>query len=136
MFDVGERVDVERGQVFLDRPVELVEHVVHAFGFDNPADTGVVYGVLAPWLVLAEQRGLNVECRPMFLESGLRGALHATIHIRPLAVLGTLLAYTATLPGLLRSRLPRSQQLVAVMAYVSVFLSGRLQSDARYLAAG
>ena len=51
-------------------------------------------------------------------------------------LLGTLLAYTATLPGLLRSRLPRSQQLVALMAYVSVFLSGRLQSDARYLAAG
>ncbi len=51
-------------------------------------------------------------------------------------LLGTLLAYTATLPGLLRSRLPRSQQLVALMAYVSVFISGRLQSDARYLAAG
>lgn len=51
-------------------------------------------------------------------------------------LLGTLLAYTAMLPGLLRSRLPRSQQLVALMAYVSVFVSGRLQSDARYLAAG
>jgi mannosyltransferase PIG-V len=56
----------------------------------------------------------------------------------PLAMLllGTLLAYTAMLPGLLRSKLPRSQQLVAVMAFVSVFLSGRIQSDARYLAAG
>jgi hypothetical protein len=69
-----------------------------AFGFDNPADTGVVYGVLAPWLVLAERRGLNVECRPMFLESGLRGALRATIHLRPLAVLGTLLAFLMSRP--------------------------------------
>src|SRR4051794_27674414 len=51
-------------------------------------------------------------------------------------LLGTLLFYTAMLPGLLRSRLPRSQQLVALMSYVSVFVSGRLQSDARYLAAG
>ena len=53
-----------------------------------------------------------------------------------LLLLGTLLAYTAMLPGLLRSKLPRSQQLVALMAYVSVFLSGRIQSDARYIAAG
>jgi hypothetical protein len=83
------------------RRVTLDDLRLHtAFGFDNPADTGVVYGVLAPWLVLAEQRGLNVECRPMFLESGLRGALHATIHIRPLAVLGTLLAFVLSRPVL------------------------------------
>ena len=69
-----------------------------AFGFDNPADTGVVYGILAPWLVLAEQRGWSVECRPMFLESGLRGALRATLHVRPLAVLGTLLAFLLSRP--------------------------------------
>ena len=30
---VVESVDVERGQVFLDRPVEPVEHIVHALGF-------------------------------------------------------------------------------------------------------
>ena len=69
-----------------------------AFGFDNPADTGVVYGVLAPWFVLAEQRGLDVECRPMFLESGLQGALRATIYVRPLAVLGTVLAFLLSRP--------------------------------------
>ena len=51
-------------------------------------------------------------------------------------LLGTLLAYTAMLPGLLRSRLPRAEKLVALLAFVSVFLAGRLQSDARYLAVG
>jgi hypothetical protein len=48
----------------------------------------------------------------------------------------TLLAYTATLPGLWRSRIPRPEVLVAIVAFASVFVSGRLQSDARYLAAG
>lgn len=51
-------------------------------------------------------------------------------------LLATLLAYTATLPGIWRSKLPRPEVLLALMAFVSVFLSGRLQSDARYLAAG
>ena len=85
----------------------LVRHVTleelrlkAAFGFDSPADTGVVYGVLAPLLVLAERRGVNVECHPMFLESGVRGALRATIHVRPLAVAGALLAFVLSRPVL------------------------------------
>jgi hypothetical protein len=51
-------------------------------------------------------------------------------------LLVTLLAYTAMLPGLWRSKLPRAEVAWAFATYVSVFLSGRLQSDARYLAAG
>ena len=56
----------------------------------------------------------------------------------PLVVLlvVVLLGYTATLPGLWKSRLPRPEVLVALVAFGSVFLSGRLQSDARYLAVG
>jgi len=75
-----------------------------AFGFDSPADTGIVYGVVAPIVVLAEQRGLNVECRPMFLESGLQGALRATIHVRPLAVVGALLSFLLSRPVLRAAR--------------------------------
>ena len=85
---------VRRLSSALVRHVRLEElRLKTAFGFDSPADTGVVYGVLAPLLVLAERRGVNVECRPMFLESGLRGALRATIHVRPLAVAGALLTF-------------------------------------------
>jgi hypothetical protein len=69
-----------------------------AFGFDNPADTGIVYGVLSPLVVLAGQRGLNVECRPMFLESGLQGALRARIHVRPIAVAGPLFTFLLSRP--------------------------------------
>jgi Mannosyltransferase (PIG-V) len=49
-------------------------------------------------------------------------------------MIGILLAYTATLPGLVRSKLPRPEVALALVAFATVFLSGRLQSDARYLA--
>ena len=91
--------EVARLSLAMVRHVRLQEFRLQtAFGFDNPADTGVVFGVLAPLVVLAERRGLPVECRPMFLESGLRGALRATISVRPLAVLGALLAFLLSRP--------------------------------------
>ena len=71
-----------------------------AFGFDDPADTGMVYGCLSPFLVMADARGLRVECRPMFLEFGLRGVLRATVAVRPLAVIGTLVGFVLSRPAL------------------------------------
>ncbi len=68
------------------------------FGLENPADTGVVYGCLSPVLVMAEVRGLNIRCRPMFLESGVRGAFRATIRIRPLLVVGPIVAFLVSPP--------------------------------------
>ena len=69
-----------------------------AFGFDNPAETGIVYGLLSPLLMLATARGLNLECRPMFEEAGLRGAISATVHVRPLSVAGALGAFLVSPP--------------------------------------
>ena len=81
------------------RQAKLEEFRVRtAFGFDNPADTGIVYGLLSPLLMLATTRGLNLECRPMFEESGLRGAISATVHVRPLAVAGSLVAFLVSPP--------------------------------------
>jgi len=68
------------------------------FGFENPAETGFVYGCLSPVLVMADLQGLNVRCRPMFLESGLRGALRATIRVRPLVVVGPMVAFLVSPP--------------------------------------
>ena len=68
------------------------------FGFENPADTGFVYGCLSPVLVLADVRGLNIRCRPMFLESGVRGAFRATIRVRPLLVVGPIVAFLVSPP--------------------------------------
>jgi hypothetical protein len=68
------------------------------FGFENPADTGFVYGCLSPVLVMADVRGLNIRCRPMFLESGVRGAFRATIRVRPLLVVGPIVAFLVSPP--------------------------------------
>jgi hypothetical protein len=72
------------------------------FGFENPADTGFVYGCLSPVLVMADLRGLNIRCRPMFLESGVRGALRATIRVRPLLLVGPMVAFLAS-PSVFRA---------------------------------
>jgi hypothetical protein len=68
------------------------------FGFENPADTGFVYGCLSPVLVMAHVRGLNIHCHPMFLESGVRGAFRATIRVRPLLVVGPIVAFLVSPP--------------------------------------
>jgi hypothetical protein len=68
------------------------------FGFENPADTGFVFGCLSPVLVLAEVRGLNIRCRPMFLEAGVRGAFRATIRVRPLLIVGPMVAFLVSPP--------------------------------------
>ena len=73
-----------------------------AFGFDNPADTGIVYGLLSPLLMFATARGLNLECRPMFEESGLRGAASGTVQVRPLSVVGALATFVLS-PSVIRA---------------------------------
>jgi hypothetical protein len=74
------------------------------FGFENPADTGFVYGCLSPVLVVADVRGLDIRCRPMFLESGVRGAFRATIRVRPLFVVGPIVAFLVSPPVLRAAR--------------------------------
>jgi hypothetical protein len=71
-----------------------------AFGCENPADTGFVYGCLSPALVLADAYGLDVHCTPLFWESGVRGTLGATLRVRPLALLGTIVAFLVSPPVL------------------------------------
>ena len=74
------------------------------FGFENPADTGFVYGCLSPVLVMAEVRGLDIRCRPMFLEPGVRGAFRATIRVRPLLVVGPIVAFLVSPPAFRAAR--------------------------------
>ncbi|HXW06708.1 MAG TPA: DUF2953 domain-containing protein [Vicinamibacterales bacterium] len=96
---------VQRLALSLLRRARLEEFRLHmAFGFDNPADTGIVYGFLSPLLVLAEMRGLDVECRPMFPEAGLRGVFNATVSVRPLSVVGALVAFVLSPPVMRAAR--------------------------------
>jgi hypothetical protein len=79
--------------------VRFEEFRLHTtFGLENPADTGIVYGFLTPLLVVAKTRGLNVDCRPMFLDSGWNGTVSATIHIRPVSVLAALVVFLVSPP--------------------------------------
>ena len=88
LHQVGRLLAAALRQVTLER-----FHLEMMFGFENPADTGFVYGCLSPVLVMAEVRGLDVQCRPMFLEPGVRGVFQATIRVRPLrVVMGTIVA--------------------------------------------
>jgi hypothetical protein len=73
-------------------------HFSAAFGFEDPADTGFVYGCLSPVFVLAATRGLDIRCMPMFLEPGVRGVVGATIRTRPLSVLSTIIAFFVSPP--------------------------------------
>jgi hypothetical protein len=91
---VGRLLAAARRQVTLER-----FHLEMMFGFENPADTGIVFGCLSPLLVMADVRGLDVHCRPMFLEPGVRGVFQATIRVRPLAVIGTVVAFLLSPPA-------------------------------------
>jgi len=74
-------------------------HVAGRFGLEDPADTGFVYGCLSPLVVLAGTEGLNVHCGPMFEEAGVKGVIGATVRVRPLAVLGTIVAFLVSPPA-------------------------------------
>ena len=101
-----------RTEGFVWRIVRLVKdlgqrvsyHDVHAhvdFGLDDPADTGRLYGALAPFLVAATTRGFDVRCRPDFEGSGLRGSCGARIQMRPLSMMSVLVKFLCS-PSVLR----------------------------------
>ena len=48
--------------------------------------------------MIATRRGLNLGCRPMFDESGLRGEVSAKVHVRPLSIVGALAAFVVSPP--------------------------------------
>ena len=73
-------------------------HLHAAFGFEDPADTGLVYGWLTPLLVAANVRGFDVRCRPVFEGAGFTGSLHATIRVRPLSVVAAVLLFLCSRP--------------------------------------
>jgi hypothetical protein len=77
-------------------------HVDAAVGLDDPVETGVVYGYLSPLLMLADARGLDVRCRPMFAERGLRGNCGVTLHVRPISIAGTVVAFLLS-PSVVRA---------------------------------
>jgi hypothetical protein len=102
---------VVRTRGLLQRAVRLVIGVLRrvtirnvqvqaSFGFDDPADTGMVYGSLSPLLMIAQAQGLPVRCEPTFEDASLRGVLRGTVEVRPLSVANTVLAFIVSPPVL------------------------------------
>jgi hypothetical protein len=69
-----------------------------AYGFDYPADTGIVYGCLAPLLTAAAASGLALRCTPDFARAGFTGHCAAALRVRPLAILGVVAAFLVSRP--------------------------------------
>lgn len=69
-------------------------------GLDDPADTGELYGVLAPLLVTASVAGVDVRCRPDFEQAGLHGACGGCLRVRPVAVVWSCLRFLCSAPVL------------------------------------
>lgn len=70
------------------------------FGLDDPADTGRLYGVLAPIMVAATAEGFDVRCRPNFLQPGFEGAGGGRIRARPITLVGLLVGFLCSPPTL------------------------------------
>lgn len=70
------------------------------FGFDDPADTGIVFGVMTPWLLAAHHKGYDVRVQPDFASPRFAGALGASVHLRPVAVVAVVSAFLCAPPTL------------------------------------
>jgi hypothetical protein len=69
------------------------------FGFDDPADTGRLCGVLAPVQAVASASGLtNLRWRPNFTGAALAGNAGATLRMRPLSVVRVIGAFFCSRP--------------------------------------
>ena len=72
--------------------------LVAEYGFDDPADTGMAVGALAPVMIAAHARGLNVRLAPSFLEPCFEGHFAAALSVRPLSVFGVVLRFACSRP--------------------------------------
>lgn len=64
------------------------------FGFEDPSDTGVLFGYLAPWMYgLAPATGINLQAQPDFAQARLEGVLDATIKVTPGKLIKPIMVY-------------------------------------------
>jgi len=69
-----------------------------AFGFEDPATTGRTYGAIAPLLVAGGARGWPVRCQPVFGRECLEGTCAAALRVRPISLVGRVLAFLFSKP--------------------------------------
>ena len=72
--------------------------LVAEYGFDDPADTGMAVGAMAPVMIAARARGLDVRLAPSFVEPCFEGHVAAALSVRPLSVIGVLVGFGCSRP--------------------------------------
>jgi hypothetical protein len=68
------------------------------YGFEDPADTGQLCGSLAPLLVFASVKGVDVRCTPDFDGAAFEGTCSGTISMRPLSAVGVVVVFLCSPP--------------------------------------
>lgn len=100
-----------RTRGFVRRSMRLLtdlRHHVHCdnfslqmeFGFEDPADTGRVYGALCPMLAATAGAGFEVRCQPNFSRTCLEGSGATAVRIRPISIIGVTVAFFCSPPTL------------------------------------
>ena len=85
----------------LGRQVRFEDLYLRAeFGLDDPADTGWVYGALAPLLVAGTRGGFNVAWQPNFNRAGLQGSCGGRMRVRPISLVAILVGFLCSFPTL------------------------------------
>ncbi len=64
-----------------------------AFGCDDPAETGVLFGVLYPAVLSARGAGLDIAVEPLFEGRALAVAWHGRVTVVPVRVVATITAF-------------------------------------------
>ncbi|WP_413720663.1 DUF2953 domain-containing protein [Silicimonas sp. MF1-12-2] len=108
--DVGDRItaaEVSRLLTALPEAVLIALRRIHldrlslraVFGFDDPADTGQVFGQLTPWIYGVPRERCDVQVRPDFDGKRFEGSAEVAVHLTLLAVAWPLLRLVLLIRG-------------------------------------
>ena len=108
--DVGDRItaaEVSRLLTALPEAVLIALRRIHldrlslraVFGFDDPADTGQVFGQLTPWIYGVPRERCDVQVRPDFDRKRFEGSAEVAVHLTLLAVAWPLLRLVLLIRG-------------------------------------
>jgi hypothetical protein len=89
-------------QLWMDlvHQIHIDRFMLHArYGLDDPADTGQLCGVLVPLHVFATVKRLDVRLTPDFDQPIAAGTFSGAISVRPLSVIGLLVAFVSSPPA-------------------------------------
>lgn len=104
------RAHIARFTVKLVNTIRFNDFIVHAqFGFEDPADTGELWGVVSPLAVIGATSPVAVTVEPCFDRETFKVQGHGTFSVAPLTLIGVTLQYLLS-PATLRDLLAVARQ--------------------------